>query len=163
MFKNSPRCARQSVKNFSRKVMKNQFYIMIYLKIFRAARANLLRISFKIMKKQWYIRPGLSVSRKKLDRFRPRLNMSRKDRRICPLSQLVTEKARHISSVTQLVTENVVIHLKMIFHLRNWPSHGWSRPTNISTSCQYLSCKIFPVKFFSFLSFWDRTYHRRIK
>ena len=39
------RCARQSVKNFSRKVMENQLYSMIYLKIFRAARASLLKIS----------------------------------------------------------------------------------------------------------------------
>ena len=39
------RCARQSVKNFSRKVMENQFYSMIYLKSFRAARASLLKIS----------------------------------------------------------------------------------------------------------------------
>ena len=39
------RCARQSVKNFSRKVMENQLYSMIYLKIFRAARASLLNIS----------------------------------------------------------------------------------------------------------------------
>ena len=150
------RAARANLLRVVKNFWKNHDKSMIYLKIFRAARANLLRISFKIMKKQWYIRPGLSVSRKKLDRFRPCLNMSRKDRRICPLSQLVTEKARHISSVTQLVTENVVIHLKMIFHLRNWPSHGWSWPTNISTTFQYLSCKIFPVKIFSFLSFWDR-------
>ena len=28
--------------------------------------------------------------------------------------------------------------------------------TNISTKCQYLSCKIFPVKIFPLLSFWDR-------
>ena len=130
------------------RIFEKSWQINDIFKHFRAARANLLKISLKC--------PGLSVSRKKLDRFRPCLNMSRKDRRICPLSQLVTEKARHISSVTQLVTENVVIHLKMIFHLRNWPSHGWSRPTNISTTCQYLSCKIFPVKIFSFLSFWDR-------
>ena len=41
------------------------------------------------------------MSRKKLDRFRQCLNMSRKDRRICPFSQLVTE--------------NVVIHLTWYF------------------------------------------------
>ena len=39
---NFPRCARQIVKNFLRKLMKNQWYMF---KIFRAARANLLSVS----------------------------------------------------------------------------------------------------------------------
>ena len=86
--------------------------------------------------------------------------VTEKDRKIWPASQLVTEKDRTIWPVSQLVTKkdqliigNKSYHIKscnvkfISFYICNRISHSWSRHTNISTKCKYLSYKTFRCKF----------------
>ena len=105
--------------------------------------------------------------------------VTKKHQNILPESQLVTKKHRRFFDVFSWQTENrgdvtknsdfllekMVVHgqffiykvkamcciLKLICHIQNRLSHGWSRHTNIFTKCKYLSYKTSPVKMFSSL------------
>ena len=102
-------------------------------------------------------RPCLSLSRKKLERFGPCLKLSRKKiERFHPCFRLSRKKIASFGPCLSLSRKKIVISyyiknsfilncIKLIFHIWNRFSHGWSRHTNISTRCKSLFNKTPPV------------------